>query len=328
MAKAPGKSYREGVSVMELAEMFPTDDAAREWFEAKVWPNGRVCPHCGSTDTVENAGKSEARPYHCRGCKRHFSVRKGTVMEGSPLPLRKWVWAIYLHLTSLKGVSSMKLHRDLSITQKTAWFMLQRIREAFKRDDDDEPPMGGPVEIDEVYLGGLRKNMHKDKRAGLAGRGGAGKAVVVGVKDRATNEVRARHVQSTAAAALAGFAAQNARLGATVYSDEATVYRSLQAWYEHEAVNHSAGEYVRQMAHTNGIESFWAMLKRAHKGVYHKFSPKHLHRYIAEFAGRHNTRPADTLAQMAGIAAGMAGKRLTYAALIADNGLASGARGC
>ena len=327
MAKAPGKAYREGVSVIELAEIFPTDKEAREWFEAKVWPNGRHCPHCGSVNTVENNGKSESRPYHCRDCKRHFSVRKGTVMEGSPLPLRKWVWAIYLHLTSLKGVSSMKLHRDLKVTQKTAWFMLQRIREAFKR-DDDEPPMDGPVEVDEVYLGGLRKNMSNKKRAELAdtGRGAVGKDIVVGVKDRRTKEVRARHVQNTDTPSLAGFAAANARLGTTVYSDEAAVYQALQAWYEHETVNHSAGEYVRQQAHTNGIESFWAMLKRAHKGVYHKFSPKHLHRYIAEFAGRHNIRECGTLVQMAGLAAGMVGKRLTYARLIADNGLHSGAR--
>ena len=327
MAKAPGKAYREGVSVLELAEMFPDDEAARRWFEAKVWPHGRYCPHCGSTNTVENAGKSENRPYHCRDCKRHFSVRKGTVMEGSPLPLRKWVWAIYLHLTGLKGVSSMKLHRDLKVTQKTAWFMLQRIREAFKR-DDDEPPMDGPAEADEVYFGGLRKNMSNKKRAELAdtGRGAVGKEAVVGVKDRGTGRVAARHVRRTDAVHVAGFVAENVRLGAMVYTDEATVYNALQAWYKHEAVNHSAGEYVRQQAHTNGIESFWAMLKRAHKGVYHKFSPKHLHRYIVEFSGRHNIRDAGTLAQMAELAAGMAGKRLTYARLIADNGLESGAR--
>ena len=329
MANAPGKAYREGVSVLELADIFPDDEAARRWLEAKVWPNGRVCPHCGSANTVENGGKSESRPYHCRDCKRHFSVRKGTVMEGSPLPFRKWVWAIYLHLTSLKGVSSMKLHRDLKVTQKTAWFMLQRIREAFKRDDDD--PMGGPVEVDEAYFGGKRGNMSNAKRAALAeqgaGRGPAGKDIVVGVKDRNTNRVVVRHVQHADTPSLAGFVAGKVQAGATVYTDEARVYLALQRWYKHESVNHSAGEYVRQQAHTNGIESFWAMLKRAHKGVYHKFSAKHLHRYIAEFAGRHNIRDAGTLPQMAGLAAGMRGKRLMYKWLIADNGLASGARG-
>ena len=319
-----GKHYREGVTILELGEIFPTEESARLWFEAKVWPDGRHCPRCGHAETIECTG-NPPMPYWCPGCKRYFSVRIGTVMERSKLPFRKWVYAIYLHLTSLKGVSSVKLGRDIGVRQATAWFMLQRIREAFKR-DDDEPPMDGPVEVDEVYLGGLRKNMHKAKRESLEGRGAVGKDIVVGVKDRGTREVRARHVQHADTPSLAGFAASNARFGTKVYSDEATVYRALQAWYEHEAVNHSAGEYVRQQAHTNGIESFWAMLKRAHKGVYHKFSPKHLHRYIAEFAGRHNIREAGTLAQMAGLAAGMVGKRLTYARLIADNGLASGAR--
>ena len=145
-----GKHYREGVTILELGEMFPTEDSAREWFEAKVWPNGRHCPRCGHTETIECTG-NPPMPYYCPGCKRHFSVRIGTVMERSKLPFRKWVWAIYLHLTSLKGVSSVKLGRDIGVRQATAWFMLQRIREAFKH--DDEPPMDGPAEADEVYLG-------------------------------------------------------------------------------------------------------------------------------------------------------------------------------
>lgn len=132
MAQAPGRSDRDGITIIELMQMFPTDDAARKWLEAHVWPDGRHCPHCGSENTAENKGKSESRPYHCRDCSQHFSVRIGTIMEGSRLSFQKWVFAIYLHMTSLKGVSSMKLHRDLGITQKTAWFMLQRIREAFK----------------------------------------------------------------------------------------------------------------------------------------------------------------------------------------------------
>ncbi|MYE58400.1 MAG: IS1595 family transposase, partial [Alphaproteobacteria bacterium] len=185
-----------------------------------------------------------------------------------------------------------------------------------------------PAVVVVAYFGRLRKIMSNAKRAELAdtGRGAVGKAAVVGVKDRGTNRVAVRHVAKTDAPHLAGFAAEKVKFGATIYSDEATVYQVLDAWYQHEAVNHSAGEYVRGMAHTNGMESFWSMLKRAHKGIYHKFSMKHLHRYIVEFAGRHNIRNAGTLAQMASLAAGMAGKRLTYAALIADNGLPSGAR--
>ena len=326
MVTAPGKSHREGVTMTEMSDMFPTDTEAREWFESLVWAKGRHCPRCGNTETVECHGPSHPMPYRCYACNRYFSVRVGTVMERSPLPFRKWVWAIYLHLTSLKGVSSMKLHRDIGVTQKTAWFMLHRIRKAFDR-NDDEPPFDGPTEIDETYFGGLRKNMSKAKRKTQEGRGAAGKAAVVGAKDRKTGKVAARYVRHTDTAHLAGFAAEHARPGTKVYTDEASAYNAIDPWFDHEAVNHSVGEYVRGMAHTNGVESFWSMLKRAHKGVYHKFSVKHLQRYVNEFAGRHNVRERDTLAQMAALATGMAEKRLTYAALIADNGLPSGARG-
>ena len=243
-------------------------------------------------------------------------------MEGSPLPLRKWVWAIYLHLTSLKGVSSMKLHRDIGVTQKTAWFMLQRIRKAFDRNDDD-PPFAGPVEFDETYVGGKRKNMPRAKRAALTGRGGAGKVTVAGAKDRATKRVSAAIVPATDGATLPGLVRARAEAGAKVYTDDATAYRGMPE-FKHEAVNHSVGEYVRGMAHTNGIESFWAMLKRGYQGTYHHMSSKHLHRYIAEFSGRHNIRNAETLNQMAELAYNMASKRLTYQTLIAGNGLSGG----
>ena len=326
MATAPGKSHREGIAMMEMSDMFPTDAEARQWFESLIWAKDRHCPRCGNTETVECHGPSHPMPYRCYGCNRYFSVRIGTVMERSPLSFRKWVWAIYLHLTSLKGVSSMKLHRDLGVTQKTAWFMLQRIRKAFDRNEDDRPTFGGPTEVDETYIGGLRKNMAKAKRKTMEGRGPAGKAAVVGAKDRETGKVAARHVRHTDTAQLAGFAAEHAKPGSKVYTDEAAAYDALDPWFDHEAVNHGVGEYVRGMAHTNGVESFWSMLKRAHKGVYHKFSVKHLQRYVTEFSGRHNIRDRDTLAQMAALATGMAGKRLTYKALIADNGFSSGAR--
>lgn len=149
---------------------------------------------------------------------------------------------------------------------------------------------------------------------------------VVGAKDRGSNEVRADVVQNTDAATLVAFVMENATQGATVYSDDAAAYNSLADAFEHESVNHSAGEYVREMAHTNGVESFWSVLKRAHKGVYHKFSVKHLHRYVNDFAGRHNVRDMNTIEQMGRVAEGMVGKRLTYEQLKADNGLPSGAR--
>jgi len=248
-------------------------------------------------------------------------------MERSHVSLQDWAIAIYMHLTSLKGVSSMKLHRDLGVTQKTAWFMLQRIRKAF--DNDDEPPMSGPVEVDEAYFGGLRKNMSNAKRKELAdaGRGTAGKAAVVGAKDRATNTVRTKVVTDTTGATLQGFVHRHTAPGAQVFTDEAAAYAGLRRGFAHAAVNHSVGEYVRGKAHTNGIESFWATLRRAYKGVYHKLAPKHLHRYAADFAARHGIRGLDTIEMMGYTAGAMRGKRLTYAALIADNGLASGARG-
>ena len=321
--KAPGKSHRKGISVMRVAEMFATEEKAVEWFESWHWgPTGEMaCMRCGSVNCYRvKSGKP--MPYRCRDCKKYFSLKTGTLMEDSKLPLRVWGWAIYLELTSLKGVSAMKLHRDLSISYPTAWHLLHRIREAFA---DLAVIFDGPVEVDEAYFGGVRRNMSNKQRKELegTGRGPVGKTAVVGIKDRETKRVAAQVVEHTDRDTLQIFVAELvADDDVQVYTDDTTAYKGMPN--PHETVKHSAAEYVRYLAdekiHTNGVESFWSMLKRAHKGVYHRLSPKHLQRYVNMFAGRQNIREMDTLAQMQHVVAAMVGRRLMYRDLVAPTG--------
>ena len=321
--KAPGKAFRDGLTVIQIVDMFPDEETAIKWFEAEFWPEERGCGHCGSTRTREASHKT--MPYWCSDCRKYFSVRTGTVLAHSKAPLRKWVIAIYLELTSLKGISSMKLHRDIGVTQSTAWFMLHRIRESWARNNGNGngSHFSGPVEVDEVYMGGKRRNMSNAKRKTLTGRGSVGKTAVAGIKDRKSNRVVARVVPNTKSETMSRFIMEHMEPGAKIYTDDALTYHTLP---NHETVKHSVGEYVRGQAHTNGVESFWSMLKRSYTGTFHKISPKHLDRYVAEFAGCHNLRALDTLDQMRRVAVGLIGKRLSYRQLIADNGLPSGAR--
>ena len=312
MAKTgPGKAYREGITLIKLFEMFPDEQSAREWFESARWPNGRACAKCASVNTRE-VRNAKPMPYWCSDCRSYFSVKTGTVLQSSKIPLRKWVLAFYQITTNLKGVSSMKLHRDLGISQPSAWFMLHRIREAM---DSGDPMFSGPVEADETYIGGRRANMSNSERAKRTGRGTVDKTPVVGVKDRDSGKVAAEVVDRVDKPTVQDFVEEHTDADAIIYTDEAAVYIGLDR--THEAVRHSVGEYVRQQAHTNGMESFWAMMKRGYQGVYHWMSEKHLHRYVAEFEGRHNDRPHDTLTQMTCIVRGSVGKRLKYADLIA-----------
>ena len=310
--KAPGKSFRMGLSLIEIMRMLPDDATAEKWFIETRWPNGVACTKCGSLDVCERkkkAGKPKA--YRCRDCRNDFSVKTETLMHNSPLGFQVWAIAIYLLVTNLKGVSSMKLHRDLGISQKSAWHLAHRIRETWKDNRGDE--FTGPVEVDETFMGGKEKNKHEDKRSHT--RGPSGKTVVVGMKDRETNKVVAKPVPERTKEELHGFISSKVAPEAKVYTDDHRSYIGLP--YNHESVNHSIGEYVKEQAHTNGVESFWALLKRGYYGTYHRISEKHLERYVNEFSGRHNDRPSDTIdQQMRAIAANLNGKRLPYQDLI------------
>lgn len=322
--KAPGKSDREGISMVELFRRFPDDATAEAWFIERRWPRGVTCPHCGSTN-VQTGTAHKTMPYRCREkeCAKRSSTKTGTVMEGSKLGFQVWMIATYLLSTSLKSVSSMKLHRDLNINQRSAWFLAHRLRVALA---EEGRVFSGPVEADETYFGGKRRNMSNARRKELmhTGRGAVGKVAVAGLKDRPTKNVRAKVVEATDAPTLQGFVAEHTAPDATVYSDDARAYEGIP--FNHKVVKHSLSEYVRGDVHTNGIESLWSMLKRAHKGTFHKMSPKHLDRYVQEFASRHNLREEDTIDIMAAVATGMRGKRLKYDQLIADNGLGNGSR--
>ena len=304
MSEAPGKNFRKGITLMELFRKFPDNKTAEKWFESRIWRSGRVCPKCTNPDTVP--ARHPTMPYYCYMCKSHFSVKKGTVMERSHISYQHWAIATYLFATNLKGVSSMKIHRDLGITQKSAWFLVHRLRESWKTLAGVDS-MEGPVEIDEVYLGGLEKNKHKEEK------GKNGKTAVVGIKDRSTNKISAQPVPETTRARLENFIESKTTQTTKKYTDENASYGRLQ---NHESVRHSVGEYVRGQAHVNGMESFWSMVRRGYDGVYHHISEDHLHRYINEFAGRHNVRSMDTIEMMGQVAENMMGQRLTYQALI------------
>jgi len=291
--------------------MFPDEASAEKWWVASRWPNGIACPECGSM-SVQTRESRKPQPYRCRDCRRDFSARTGSLLECSKVSFRKWVIAIYLLTTDIKGTASMKLHRDIGVSQKTAWFMAHRIRETWARATD--VPFMGDVESDETYIGGRESNKPKRKRHGH--RGTHGKMIVVGMKDRATRQIRAKVIERADLATLDPFVRQHAPPGAKIYTDENAAYQHLP---NHESVRHGVGQYVDGQAHTNGMESFWSLLKRGYHGTYHKMSPKHLARYVAEFEGRYNSRLQDTIILMQRVVRRMDGGRLLYGVLTAPN---------
>lgn len=303
-----------GLSVFQVFEMFPDEATAEAWFVAQRWPDGVRCVECHSDD-VQVRESRKPQPFRCRACRKDFSAKTGSVMHASKLPIRTWVLAMWLLSDRCKGTSSHQLARDLGVTQKTAWFLAHRIREAWA-DTYSTDRFDGPVEVDETYIGGVAKNMHATKRKHLTGRGGVDKTPVVGIKDRATGKVTAQVVAHVSARTLVPYITERTHADTVVFTDGHYAYQRLPR--PHAAVQHTVGEYVRGMAHTNGIESFWAMLKRGYQGTYHQMSAKHLDRYVTEFSARHNQRDHAPTTRLGALAAGCAGKRLDWATLTAQ----------
>ncbi len=310
---------REPATLSEAIRYFSDPDTALNTMVDLRWPDGVHCPRCGSVNVgfIKTRRMWECKEKHE---KRQFSAKVGTVFEDSALGLDKWFTAIWMIANCKNGVSSYELARAIGVTQKSGWFMLHRIRLAMKAGSFDK--MDGTVEIDETYVGGRIKNMHKHKRPKFSAKGGAGKAIVAGVlkrgDEKSASRVRAMLIADTSGPTLKALVRDNVEAGAAVMTDSHSGYHGLSDAYEHAFVNHTT-EYVRGNVHTNSVENFWSLLKRALRGTYISVDPAHLLAYCDEQAFRFNERKLTDGERFRSVTGSVVGKRLTYKDLIGND---------
>ena len=299
----------KAMSLKEFQALIPDEDAAVAYFEQVRWDGEIMCPHCGMSD-IQRVKSGKPMPLRCRSCREHFSVKTGTVMQSSKIGVKEWLLAMYFMTVAKKGVSSCQLARQIGIRQATAWFLCQRIREAWNQ---GRFILDGEIEMDETYIGGKEKNKHRNKKL-KAGRGAVGKTPVVGLRQR-KGKIYAVVSATPSKEVLHEIIDERVCPTSTLYTDEHRGYLGANV-KSHVAVKHSAGEYVRGQASTNGVESFWALLKRGYHGTYHKMSVDHLPRYLNEFANRQNALSLSTIDQINETLVGAVGKTLPYKELI------------